>query len=113
MSIRLGTSFSDHAPIMLKFCMDNHASISRLYVPRLIVVDMNLQHTIFSLWKMVVGDSSCQNLQNALLTFSNFFIQQTKFKQSNYTGSLLNAKRRLASMQIFARKSNLISIYSF
>ena len=43
--IILGTSFSDHAPIMLKFCMDNHASISRLYVPRFIVVDMNL-HTL-------------------------------------------------------------------
>ena len=37
-----GTSFSDHAPIMLKFCMDSHTSISRLSVPRFIVDYMNL-----------------------------------------------------------------------
>ena len=41
-----GTSFSDHAPIMLKFCMNSHTSISRLYVPRFIVDDMNLQNTV-------------------------------------------------------------------
>ena len=52
------TSFSDHAPVLLKFCMDNHNSISRLYVPRFIVVDMTLQHSVFSLWRMVVGDSN-------------------------------------------------------
>ena len=30
--IVFGISFSDYAPIMLKFCMDNHTSISRLYM---------------------------------------------------------------------------------
>ena len=56
---------------------------------------MNLQHTIFSLWRMVVRDSNCQKLHNALIAVSNFFIQQAKLKQSNYTRSLLNAKRDL------------------
>ena len=37
--IILGISFSDHAPIMLKFCIDNDTSIARLYVPRFIVHD--------------------------------------------------------------------------
>ena len=96
-----GTSFSDHAPIMLKFGMDSHTSISRLYVPMFIVDDMNLQNTV---WRMVVGDSNCQKLQNALLAVSNFFIQQVKLKQSSYTRNLLNAKRGLASLQILQEK---------
>ena len=99
-----GTSFSDHAPIMLKFCMDSHTSTSRLYVPRFIVDDMNLQNTVLSVWRMAVGDSNCQKLQNALLAVSNFFIQQVKLKQSSYTRNLLNAKRGLASLQILQEK---------
>ena len=83
-----GTSFSDHAPIMLNFCMDSHTSISRLYVPRFIVDDMNLQNTVLSLWRIAVGDSNCQKLQNALIAVSNFFIQQVKIKQSSYTRNL-------------------------
>ena len=75
MGIISGTSFSDHAPIMLKFCMNSHTSISRLYVPRFIVDDMNLKNTILPLWRMIVGDSSSKKLQNALLVVSNFFIQ--------------------------------------
>ena len=78
--IVFGTSFSNHALVLLKFCMDNHTPISCLYVLRFIVVDMNLQHTVFSLWRMVVGYSNCQKLQNALLAVFNFFIQQAKFK---------------------------------
>ena len=53
---------------------------------------------------MVVRDSNCQKLHNALIAVSNFFIQQAKLKQSNYTRSLLNAKRGLASLQILQEK---------
>ena len=104
MGVVSSTSFSDHALVLLKLCMENHNSISRLYVPRFIVVDMTLQHLVFSLWRMVVGDSNCQKLQNALIAVSNFFVQQAKIKQSNYTRGLLNAKRGLASLQILQEK---------
>ena len=33
-----------------------------------------------------------------ILIVGNFFVQQAKLKQSNYTRSLLNAKRGLASL---------------
>ena len=69
--IVFGTSFSNHALVLLKFCMDSHNSISRLYVPRFIVVDMTLQHSVFSLWRMVVGDSNCQKLQNVMMLISS------------------------------------------
>ena len=84
--------------------MDSHTSTSWLYVPRFIVADMNLQNTVLSVWRMAVGDSNCQKLQNALLAVSNFFIQQAKLKQSSYTRNLLNAKRGLASLQILQEK---------
>ena len=73
-------------------------------MPRFIVADMNLQNTVLLVWRMAVGDSNCQKLQNALLAVSNFFIQQVKLKQSSYTRNLLNAKRGLASLQSLQEK---------
>ena len=72
--IVFGTSFSNHALVLLKFCMDNHTPISCLYVLRFIVVDMTSEHSV-SLLRIVVGYSNCQKLQNALIAVSNFCVQ--------------------------------------
>ena len=47
------TLFSNHALVLLQFCMDNHNSISQLYMPSFII-DCNIQFFQFGEWLLVI-----------------------------------------------------------
>ena len=72
------TLFSNHALVLLQFCMDDHNSISQLYVLSFII-DCNIQFFHFGEWLLVI--LIVKNYRMLLLyVVSNFFVLQAKLK---------------------------------